>query len=167
MPAQYHVNGSCPMYVGQGLGGSLIGYSGVEGVRISISSGITEQFSDEYGPFQPAETLQLGQRAAITFELWKYDQTVWNNLLILRNGGTTSGGVQTIGQLMFNAGKYFGLTLASPLDGVPWYFPTCQIQGDPIEVNLSTTMKIWRVQINAYAWSSSGSASAYLFTNTV
>ncbi len=167
MAAIYHVNGSCPMYVGQGTGGSLIGYSGVEGVRIAIASGQTEQFSDEYGPFQPAEVLQLGQRAAITFELWKYDQTVWNNLLILRNGGSTSGGTQTIGQLMLNATKFFGLTLASPLDGQPWYFPTCQIAGDPVEVNLSTTMKIWRAQINAYSWSASGSGSAYLYTNNV
>jgi hypothetical protein len=167
MAALYHVNGTCRMYVGQGTGGSLIGLSGVEGVRISIASGNTEQFSDEYGPFMPAEILNLGQRAIITFELWQWDQTVWNNLLILRNGGSGSGGIQTIGQLMLSAGKFFGLTLSSPLDGVPWYFPTCMIAADPVEVNLSTTMKIWRAQIAAYSWSSSGPASAYLYTNSI
>lgn len=155
------------MYVGQGTGGSLIGLSGVEGVRISIVSGNTEQFSDEYGPFMPAEVLNSGQRAVITMELWKWDQTVWNNLLISRNGGSTSGGTVTIGQLMLSSSKFFGLTLASPLDGVPWYFPTCMVAPESVEVNLSTTMKIWRTQINAYSWSASGPASAYLYTNSV
>lgn len=166
MAAQYHVNGSCAIYVGQGVGGSQLGFSGTEGVRISILAGLTEQFSDEYGPFMPAEVLNLGQRAIITFELWKYDSSVLNAILVLRNGGTTAGGTQTIGQLMFNATKFFGLTLASPIDGTPWYFPTCQVAGDPVEVNLSTTIKIWRMRLNAYSWASN-SSSAYLYTNNV
>ena len=167
MAAFYHVNGTASIYVGQGVGGSLLGISSKEGVAISITDGITEQFSDEYGPFMPCETLQLGSRARITCELWKYDVTVLNNLLKLRDGANmVAGGSSVIGQLMFNGGQYFGMTIASPIDGIPWYFPICQIVGDPISVKLSTEMKVWDMGVNAYKWSSSGPASAYLYTNS-
>lgn len=167
MAVMYHVNGPTPIYIGQGTGGSQLGYSGVEGIEIAIAAGNVEQFSDEYGPFMPAEVLQIGGRARLTFELWKYDTTVLNNLMTQRMGALTPGGTATIGQLMLNAGLFFGITLPSPNDGQPWYFPTCQLAGDPMPVNLSTQLKIWRVAINAYKWSASGSASAYLYTNSV
>ncbi len=165
MAALYHVNGTASMYVGQGLGGSLLGISGAEGVDIAITDFIVDQFSDEYGPNMPAEKLQNGSRARITFELWKYDQTVLNNLMILRDGGSAAGGSSTIGLLMLYNTKYFGLSIASPNDGVPWYFPICQISGEPVSVALSTQMKVWKITIDAIKWSSSGPASAYLYTN--
>ena len=167
MAALYHVNGSAAMYIGQGTGGSLLGYSSAEGVSIEITAGMNEIFSDEYGPFLPAEELQNGTRARINFELWKSDTAVLNNLLALRDGANVAGGSSTVGQLMLTGSKYFGLTIASPIDAVPWYFPICQIVGDPISVSLSTQLKVWRMGIKALKWSPSGVQSAYLYTNSV
>jgi hypothetical protein len=167
MAALYHVNGSAGLYVGQGTGGSFLGYGGPEGVEIAITDGIADQFSDEYGPFMPSEKLQNGSRARITFELWKSDTAVLNSLLALRDGANVPGGTGQVGRLMLTNGLYFGLTIASPIDAVPWYFPICQIVGDPVSVGLSTQMKVWKLAIDAIKWSPSGPSSAYLYTNSL
>jgi len=150
MAISYHVNGTASLQVSntvQGTTFSNLGLSSSEGVKINITEYFNEIYSDERGPSIPSEVLRNGADATIEVELWKYDGTVLNNLMALREGGV-QGYMGTIGQMMFNAGLTRRLRVLSPIDGQNWQFNRVWIL-DEQSVQLSTQLKIWTVTFKA------------------
>lgn len=144
MAVLYHANGTATL-----TALSLpLGLSSADGVRVSVNEALEEIYSDQLGPSLPSEVLINGATASIEFELWKYDTSVLNTLLQRRQGGDTLGKIGTVGKLMFNNSLTFDLSIASPVDGVVWYFPRCWIQ-DEASVQLSTQLKVWSLKIRA------------------
>ena len=144
MAALYHTNGTATL----AANGLTLGLSSADGVRISINEALEEIYSDQNGPALPSEVLINGPTASIEFELWKYDSTVLQSILALRMGSGTLGVAGTVGKLMFYNSLTFALSVASPVDGLPWYFPRCWIQ-DEASVQLSTQLKIYSLKIRA------------------
>lgn len=146
----YHTNGTAALSVSTTQSGSSysnLGLSSADGVKINITEYFNEIYSDERGPNIPAEVLRNGADATIEVELWKYDGTVLNTLMALREGGV-QGYMGTIGQMMFNAGLTRRLRVASPIDGQNWQFNRVWIL-DEQSVQLSTQLKIWTVTFKA------------------
>lgn len=144
MAVLYHTNGTATL-----TALSLpLGLSSADGVRVSVNEALEEIYSDQLGPSLPSEVLINGATASIEFELWKYDTSVLNSLLARRQGSGTLGTIGTVGKLMFTNSLTFDLSIASPVDGVVWYFPRCWIQ-DEASVQLSTQLKVWSLKIRA------------------
>lgn len=148
MAVLFHVNGSALIYVGQGTGGSQLGYSSAEGVKVETLVGQEMVYSDQLGPFVPGEVLNNGTIAQITFDLYKYDNSVLAALNAKREGGNL-GQFTAAGTLMFLNELTSGITIASPIDGLNYYFPRAWLAGDPQPVQLSTQLKIWGLKFMA------------------
>jgi hypothetical protein len=158
VPEQIHVNGEARIRTGTGAAAALefLGVS-VDGVDISIREHTEPVHTDTFGPSVPFDEQHFLQDAVISAQLVFYDEVV---LAKIRNRMSGTDGVQgEAGALWGAGGKYFRLLILSPVEALPWNFPTARLM-DAFEVKIGTRRSIWNLRFYAKPYTGVAGTSA-------
>src|SRR5437868_1583320 len=160
MAGTFHVNGEAAIYTqtagsNQSRSSELLGIS-ADGVRGSLREFGEPVFVDTFGPDVPGDEQYFLADGILRLRLIWWDEAVLQRVrartatyLGLAPGvGGVDGQVGSAGMLWrtglggSNGSMYFGLSIASPVEGLPWGFPQTRLL-DAQDWNLGTRVMAW------------------------
>lgn len=126
---------------------------------------------DSYGQFAPADVISYLAECMIVMNLIHYDTVVLDLCMKEAIAGnadffTPAGIVGPAGQIMgkniapFNSGcRYIALGLTSPVQQLPWLFPTCYLAEQPAIIPLGNNTSIARLSWRAIPYATAATIS--------
>jgi hypothetical protein len=155
-----HVNGTTAIRTGTGGSGALelLGHS-LDGVDLDFEDMREFVYSDAGGGpnMLPIDVQEFGEVCTVSADLIVYDEAVFTKIR-KRPGAAAEGQLSAPGRLMGVNGDLYRLLIESPIEVLPWNFPTTFLQRKPIK--LSTKRSIWRLRWFAFAYIGNASAAA-------
>jgi hypothetical protein len=167
MAGQFHVNGPAALWTqtagsNSNRSSERLGIS-TDGVRGSFRTQDEPVFADTTGPLVPADEQQFLMDAIIRCRLIWWDESVLQkirNRLAVYQGITPQDnagqdGLMGLCGMLWRTGiggsngpMYFGLSIASPYEDLPWGFPACRLL-DAQEANFGTRVTAWDLTFHA------------------
>lgn len=165
MATQFHVNGEASIWIQIPAGSlTLLGVSTADGVNIDVTEHTEEIFTDTFGPSVPFDEQQMLEDAVIRAKLVWYDESV---LVTIRGrAGASEGAMPAAGTLWGQSTHYFRTLIKSPIDALPWNFPSSRLRG-ALPFNRGVRRSEWGMEIYAipYTGTQNSSAGAVLYNH--